>query len=242
MLPEFIFELTAAKKREELVSRVRVLKELVDWIDVPDSPMGVASQFSPVVSCFIKSLEDVRVIAHVRTIDLSRVALTAIARGLGICGVERVVYVRGDIADGSTVVRDLEPEDAVSLVRQLDVGVSPGLTLSLRKDLAEILKRIYLKADFYLVLNLNESTESKLVDVAEISKRLGLKVYPYLVVASEYSYEKLVRVLGRDKILSVDRALELAVKYGHLVDGFLISSPLDFKNGVEFLNKLRSRI
>lgn len=239
---EFLFELTTVRRREELMSRVKTLKEIVDWIDVPDSPMGVASQFSPVVSCYIKSVEDMGVIAHVRTIDLSRVALTALAKSLALCGVERVVYVRGDTVSNSTVVRDLEPEDAVDLVKQLGMGLSPGLTLSLRKELAEILKRVSLKADFYLVLNLGRDTEGKLAEIATISRRLGLKLYPYLVIASEESREKLVRILGRDKVLSASRALELAVEYSYLIDGFLVSSPLDFKSGVEFLNKLRSRV
>lgn len=238
---ELLFEVEPVKKRDELLTRLRVLRELVDWVDVPDSPMGIASQSSPVISCLIRSAEDVRVIAHIRTIDLSRVASISVVRSLSLCGVERVVFVRGDIVQGSSVVKDLNPENAVSLVKEQNICISPGLTLSLRKDLAEISRRMSSNADFYLVLNLSEKNVDKLVEVSEMAKSLNAKIYPYLIVASEGTYDILARVLNREKILSVDKAFDLAISNSHLVDGFLVSSPLNFRGGIDFLKKLRKK-
>jgi len=236
---ELLYELAPVKKREELRARLNVLKEIVDWIDVPDSPMGSTSQFSPLVSCLVKSVEEVRVIAHIRTIDLSRVALTSATKSLELCGVERVVYVRGDVVQNSSVVRDLEPENAVSLVKQLSLNISPGLTISLRKDLTEILKRMGSSADFYLILNLSEKTFEKLERVSRVARSANVKIYPYLIVATENSYGALANLLGRERVLLAEKALEVALNNSHLVDGFLVSSPLDFRGGVNFLNSLR---
>lgn len=239
---ELLYEFAPVKKKEDLLARLKVLKELVDWLDVPDSPMGSASQFSPLVSCIVKLMSEVRVVAHIRTIDLSRVALTSVTKSLALCGIERVVYVRGDVVRNSSIVRDLEPEDAVSMVKQLDLRISPGLTLSLRKNLTEILERMKSKADFYLVLNLSEETSDKLEEISRAAKSLNAKIYPYLIISTESSYKTLVNLLGKEKVLRVEKALEVVANYSSLVDGFLVSSPLDFREGVEFLNKLRKII
>ncbi|MEM1931335.1 MAG: methylenetetrahydrofolate reductase [Sulfolobales archaeon] len=236
---ELLYELTSIKRREELRARLSVLRELVDWVDIPDSPMGSTSQFSPLVSCLVKVMEEVKVIAHVRTIDLSRVALTSAMRSLELCGVERVVYVRGDLVPDSSVVKDVEPEDAVSLVKRLGLSISPGLTLSLRKDLTEILKRMSSGADFYLILNLTEKNTEVLERVSRIARSSNVKIYPYLIVATENNYGALVKLLGREKVFPAEKALEIASSSCHLVDGFLVSSPLDFKGGINFLNALR---
>ncbi|MFN4046117.1 MAG: hypothetical protein ACK4H7_02095, partial [Acidilobaceae archaeon] len=135
---EIAFELGPTGDRAKLEERLKALSDIVDWVDIPDSPMGTSRFFSPIVSCMAKQcFSDVKVIAHVRVIDLSRVALEAIIRGLSLCGIERVVFVRGDIVGGSTIVRDLEPEQALNAARAMG-GPSPGLLLSMRKSLKEI--------------------------------------------------------------------------------------------------------
>ncbi len=237
---ELLYEISPVRSREELLARVRALRELVDWVDVPDSPMGRPSQSSPVVSCLIKSLEGVGVIAHVRTVDLSRIALVSTVRSLAVCGVERLVFVRGDVVRGSSVVKDVEPEEAVNLVRELNLGVSPGLTLSLRKDVAEISGRVRgSRADFYLVLNLSRETADKLEEVSRTVRSANARLYPYLVVAKGEGYEALERLLGEGRVLTEKGALEIAADCAHLVDGFLVSSPLDFEGGLSFLKRLR---
>jgi 5,10-methylenetetrahydrofolate reductase len=236
---ELIYEIEPVYGKEELLNRLGVLKGLVDWVDVPDSPMGRPSQFSPVVSCLIRSLESIDVIAHIRTIDLNSLALRSILKSLALCGVRRVVFVRGDLVPGVTVVKDVEPESAVVMARQCSPNVSPGLTLSLRKEPGAILERMSVRADFYLVLNLNNQTVGKLIDVHREARRLGVKVYPYLVLATETNYDILARSLGSGKLLKKDEALHIASACADLVDGFLISSPLDFKEGLSLLSELR---
>ncbi|MEM3983658.1 MAG: hypothetical protein QW630_03955, partial [Sulfolobales archaeon] len=90
-----------------------------------------------------------------------------------------------------------------------------------------------------LVLNLTEKTSEILERVSRIARSANVKIYPYLIIATENSYEALANLLGREKVLSIEKALEVASSSSHLVDGFLVSSPLDFKGGINFLNTLR---
>ncbi len=238
---EVLFELEPVSSRAKLVDRLRAVVELVDWIDVPDSPMGTSRFPSPIVSCIAKSLfESSRVIAHLRVIDVSRLAMEATLRGLEFCGVERVAFVRGDIVKGSTVVRDVEPEEAVRIARSM-VKVEPGLTLSLRKSLEEIEERLRVGAGFYLILNLNKGSLGKMEAVSEVARRLNVKLYPYVVLLTDANRDRILGVMERWKLHEVGEALELVEASNDIADGILVSSPMDFKGGLEFVRKLRRR-
>ncbi|MEM5873836.1 MAG: hypothetical protein QW065_03505, partial [Acidilobaceae archaeon] len=63
---ELVVELEPVKSREKLEKRIKLLAEVADWIDVPDSPLGTTRFFSPIVSCFIKAVEErIGVISHI---------------------------------------------------------------------------------------------------------------------------------------------------------------------------------
>jgi 5,10-methylenetetrahydrofolate reductase len=238
---EVLFELEPVGSRAKLLGRVRELVDLVDWIDVPDSPMGRSRFPSPIVSCVIKNLfEDTRVIAHLRVIDVSRVALEATLRGLELCNVERVTFVRGDVIEGSSVVRDVEPEEAVRIARS-STKVKPGLTLSLRKSLEEIEGRLRVGAEFYLVLNLNKDSVEKMEATSRVARKLNIKLYPYVVLITDANRDRILGVMERWKLHDFNEALELVEASNDVADGILVSSPMDFKGGLELVRRLRRR-
>ncbi len=238
---EIAFELGPTGDKAKLEERLKTLSDTVDWVDIPDSPMGTSRFSSPIVSCIAKlSLSNVKVIAHVRVIDLSRVALESIIKGLNLCGVERVVFVRGDIVEGSTIVRDVEPEHALNIARAMG-SPSPGLLLSMRKSLEEIKLRLELKADFYLVLNLNNKTVKAYESVVEEARKVKAKLYPYVVLLTENNRGFIEGLLSRDKMHTPEEALKLLESNSSLIDRVLISSPMDFKGGLKFVEKLRRK-
>lgn len=238
---EIAFELGPTGDKAKLEERLKTLSDIVDWVDIPDSPMGTSRFFSPIVSCIAKqSFSDVKVIAHVRVIDLSRVALEAVIKGLSLCGVERVVFVRGDIVEGSTIVRDLEPEQALNTARAMG-GPSPGLLLSMRKSLGEIKSRLDLKADFYLVLNLNSNTVKAYESVVEEAGKVNAKLYPYIVLLTENNRSIMGGLISRDKMHTPEEAVKLLESNSSLIDRVLVSSPMDFKGGLKFVEKLRRK-
>ncbi|MEM0366387.1 MAG: hypothetical protein QXO93_00105 [Acidilobaceae archaeon] len=240
---EILFELEPVKSRDSLRYRVSSIAELVDWIDIPDSPMGTSRFSSPIVSCLVKSIaENTRVIAHLRVIDVSRAALESIVGSLTLCGVERILFIRGDIVKGSTIIRDIEPEDAVGTVRSLKLNIDPGLTLSLRKSIDEIMKRLRVGASFYLLLNLTSNNIDVLEYIVREAKTYNSKIYPYIILMTEKNRDKLLRLLGRDKLCEPQEAIRLADTLKSLSldpDGILLSSPLDFNSGLETLRVLR---
>ena len=237
---ELLFEIEPVSRRDKLVGRVRALEGLVDWLDIPDSPMGRSRFFSPLASCIAKNVSHVKVVAHLRVIDVSRVALESILKGLELCNVERIAFVRGDLVEGSTAVRDVEPEDAVKLAKST-TKLEAGLTISLRKPIEDIEKRLSSGADFYLVLNLNRDTIEKLEAIERVSRKLGVKLYPYVVLLTEANRSKLLGILERWKLHEPEEALKLVEASNDIVDGVLISSPGDFQGGLRFVERLRKR-
>ncbi len=238
---EVLFELGPVDSRAKLVDRLRALVELVDWIDIPDSPMGTSRFPSPIVSCMVKSLfENARVIAHLRVIDVNRVALEAILKGLELCSVERIVFVRGDIVRGSSVIRDVEPEEAIGIAR-FTSRVEPGLTLSLRKSMEEIEERLKVGASFYLVLNLNKGSIEKMEAISRVARKLNIKLYPYVVLLTDANRDRILRMMEREKLHDINEALELIEASNDIADGILVSSPMDFKGGLELVRRLKRR-
>ncbi|MCS7107490.1 MAG: hypothetical protein NZ902_05255 [Acidilobaceae archaeon] len=239
---ELVFEIEPVKSREKLESRLRRLEGIADWIDIPDSPLGTALFSSPLASCMSKGISSLKVLSHIRVIDVNRIALEATLRGLALCGVEGVVFLRGDIVDSVTVIRDVGPEEAVRVTKNLGLPLLAGLTLSLRKSAEEIEARLRAGADIYLVLNLSESTLEKLESAVKLAA--GKMVIPYLVLLSEKNVEKLRPLLGKTPLYSPEGALKLAEAIASLSyppSGLLISSPGDFEAGAKFVEVLRKR-
>lgn len=239
---ELIAELEPVKNRAKLELRVKNLAETADWIDVPDSPLGVTRFFSPMISCFIKAVRpDVRVIAHTRLIDINKLAFESIVKTLDLCSVERIVPLRGDIVPNYTIVDDLGSEEAVSLIRSMGVKLSPGLLLSLAKTINEIDKRLKANADFYLVLNLTIEFLDKLDIIAKSIRMRGGKIYPYIIVANATSKPNSIPIELQSKALTREEALAVVDSLSTRVDGILLSSPGNFSLLLETLRDLRRR-
>ncbi|MEM1927165.1 MAG: hypothetical protein QXS85_00255 [Acidilobaceae archaeon] len=238
---EILVELEPVKSREKLVKRVESLIEVADWVDVPDSPLGVTRFFSPMVSCFVKAARvEVKVIAHVRLLDLNRLAFESIVKTLEVCNVERIVPLTGDIIPGYVTVKDLSSEEAVALVKSIAGKLSPGLLLSLAKTLDEIERRVEAPADFYLVLNLTRENLEKIEAVSSLARRRGKLLYPYVILLGERSATRVPEKL-RARGLSSEEALEVVGALEGLVEGVLLSAPGDFSLLLETARALRRR-
>lgn len=239
---EIAFEIGPTRSLERLKQKIKELEGLVDWVDVPDSPMGTSRFSSPIISCLIKSFSEIPTIAHMRLIDLSRVAAESIMATMTICGVERVALLRGDLVEGSSIIRDVEPETSVELARH--VGLRPGLIISLRKTYEEALRRLSLHAEFYLLTNLSENRIDLLELVAREAGSRGARVYPYVIVSSDKSEGELSKILPEARKYSAEGVKKLVDSLSTLSSpphGLLISSPLAFEEGlkaVKYINRL----
>ncbi|MCX8196507.1 MAG: methylenetetrahydrofolate reductase [Acidilobaceae archaeon] len=239
---ELAFEIEPVKRRETLEQRLRRLEGTVEWIDIPDSPMGTTRFSSPLVGCMAKGVSRLGVISHLRVIDVNRIALEAIVKGLSLCGVEALVFLRGDIVDGSSVILDVAPEEAVRITKSMGAPLLAGLTLSLRKSEEEIAQRVKVGADLYLVLHLSEATLYKLEEAVKAAG--GAKVYPYVVLLTERNERVLRPILSKAPLYPLEGALALAESLESLTHkpaGLLISSPGDFEGGLRLAELLKRR-
>ncbi|MEM4507504.1 MAG: hypothetical protein QXM56_01250 [Acidilobaceae archaeon] len=239
---ELVVELEPVKSREKLEKRIKLLAEVADWIDVPDSPLGTTRFFSPIVSCFIKAVEErIGVISHIRLLDLNKLAFESMINTLSLCEVERVVPLRGDLISGYKVVEELNPEEAVSLIKKSAHKLSPGLLLSLSKPLEEIERRLRVPADFYLVLNFRLEESEKFKAVSERAKTEGKALYPYVIVVKEEGGSRIPKELV-PKALTKERVLEVIEYMSNNADGVLLSSPGDFALLLDVAKELRRRL
>lgn len=209
-----------------------------DWVDIPDSPVGVPRALSLMVAHVLQCSHGLAAIPHVRIIDHNRIAVESIVGSLGIAGFRRIVFLRGDRPEGPTYVNDLSPEKAVELVRARYSGsIEAGLILSMRKPLKEILSRLA-KADFFLVTNA-ESRWERFLEASREAKRLGVKLYPYIVVETPANSE-LLRRAGVRAPWRLGRISQAVEKFWGRADGVVVSVPGDVRGLAEALREARA--
>lgn len=156
-------------------------------IDIPDSPMGVATASSIAVAAYLRGLGAGCVLPHVRVCDVNRLALLSIAKAARAVGAWGLLITYGDRPSlGSCTGSFNSSVEAVELVRE-SMSPSPrlGLVLSLRYPLPKVIARLGAPADFFLVLRLGEGTWGKFVEVAEEASRVGKVLIPYVIVRTE---------------------------------------------------------
>ncbi|MCE4613445.1 MAG: hypothetical protein F7C07_06405 [Desulfurococcales archaeon] len=234
---ELIAELVDARSREELIRKAETLLTVFDAIDIPDSPLGKPSIHSVTASLILSEALGADVIAHIRVIDYNRLAIESLLKTLRMSRIARLVFLRGDPPRGSTALSDYSPEEALLKARKALPGARLGLLLSLRKSLEEILERMRLAPDFMLVLNLSSENIGFLERVAGEAKRVGVKLYPYIIVESEKNRDLLAGI-GQPRVRSGESLEGLVESIEGLVDGVLLSCPLDYEHLVGVASRI----
>ncbi|MEB3773972.1 MAG: hypothetical protein GSR86_03485 [Desulfurococcales archaeon] len=232
---ELIAELDGSRDLRELEEKVNPLKDLYDWIDLPDSPMGSPGPFSILAGCILEERYGVKTIPHLRLADLNMLAVKSIAKTLPLTRIKRLVLLRGDKPRSGSMVEDLTPEEAMAIFRRRNPGIEVGLLLSMRKPWNTILERLEAGPDFILVLN---HTMKPLEDLEKLSREArgrGIKVYPYIIVETRRNKELLKGVRG---VIGDSMVYSYISRIKGLVDGLLISSPGDH----EYLHYIASQI
>ncbi|GAB6148515.1 methylenetetrahydrofolate reductase [Stetteria hydrogenophila] len=233
---ELLVEIEPTRSAERL-SRLASAARLADWVDVPESPMGVPRSLSLLVAHKLQCSYGLAAIPHVRVIDHNLIAVKSIIGSLGVAGFRRIVFLRGDTPEGATYLNDVAPEEAAGMVRERYAGsVEAGLILSMRKPLQEVVKRLA-KADFFLVTNADYNWE-RYVEASREARRLGVKLYPYVIVETPGNQGLLER-LGIRTPWRLGRIREAVEKYWGLASGILLSAPGDPEGLAEAVREAR---
>lgn len=219
-----IAELPPVKNKEILMKRIRAIRELVEEVDVPDSPLGRPSAHAiAVASLALQAGLDP--IMHMRIRDINLLALKSLLGAAKLLGIRRVVPLTGDPPALGTSVDQLKTEDAVRAAKE--EGLVVGAMLSMRRNYAE---RLRIGADFYLVLNLKRPED--------MESLRGVEAYPYLLIRTSRNAELMAR-LGQPTLSldEVNRFLDALHSYG--VKAVVVSAPGDFEAELAALGAFR---
>ncbi len=234
---EIIGEVEPTRSREKLEKWIPPLRGLLDWIDVPESPLGVPRAHSVAVAAYIQERYGIPGIAHVRVSDVNLVAFKSLVGAAVLLGVTRLVALRGDPPSEGGECGHLRPEDAIGLARSHGLGaVEVGVLVSARRAPAEISARLRSRPDFAFILN---STPQSLRSLVPEAQALGVRIYPYLVVETERNRWLTSRMPAYVPRYSLESVPAVASELEGLADGVVLSVPADYTGLAEAARLVR---
>jgi len=241
---ELWIELVPSTRRERILEKVSLVRDLVDAVFIPEAPLGYPRAHSVAVAHVVKELSGLRAFASVRTRDVNANALLSLLGAAVLLDIDGVVVTRGDPPVFGSAVDDIGTEDAVRLARS-DRRVQHlrlGAIVSLAKGYAEISERLLgLSIDFVLVTRLWRP-EQLMHSVFSSARRRGVRVVPYLVVSSESERSIVFEMLkGHQKVFTIEEVEEFIECLRDLVDGVIVTAPRSFIDAVRALARIARR-
>ncbi|MCD6301791.1 MAG: 5,10-methylenetetrahydrofolate reductase [Staphylothermus sp.] len=231
---EYVFELVPFKK-EDIIEIVTNSKDFFDYYTLPEGPGGYPGLSSIAVSTYLKAVYDVESIPHVRLYDINRLALLSIANTVKEFGLRGLLLLRGDRPVEGMIVNDIGSEEALTLLRKKGYSFPIGLLLSLNFSLERILERISVKADFYYVLNYSDSKCDVLREISRSARSNNSRLYVFILLGVGKNI-KLFKKLHQPFVYP-EELKETLLKLKEIVDGIILSSPLEPLNGINILIK-----
>ncbi len=226
---DYLFELVP-RRRSDVDRIVEVGGGFFKYYSIPEGPAGYPGLFSLATAIYLKLKYNAGAIPHIRLYDINRLALLSIANAVREYGIDGLVLLRGDRPWKGLIVEDIGSEEALRLLRDKGYGFMKGLIISLNYSLEDIMDRIGLGADIYLVINYSDDKYDKLYRASRRARELGSRTYLFILLGVGRN-RKLFMKLGQpyvepDDLGDVIRYLE------SIVDGFVLSSPLEPVEGI----------
>ncbi len=220
----------------------RVSHGLVDCFDVPESPLGYPG-INSVASCvYLKTRYGICCFAHVRLYDVNTIALHSLAKAAETFGIDGLVLTMGDRPKIGSTVNELNTISAINSLRERNHNIRIGALLSLRYTLNDIINRLRISADFFLVLRLSLETLDKYRKVYKIAKDLGKELYPYLIIATDSNRKILSKI--NQPYIEINEVEEFLNEIKYYVDGIILSVPLErekLRNILEIIHGVLSQ-
>jgi 5,10-methylenetetrahydrofolate reductase len=238
---EIVAEVEPTRSREKLEKWIPPLRGVVDWIDIPESPLGVARAHSVAVAHYIEANYGIPSIAHLRTMDLNMTGLKSLVGAAVLLGLRRLVLLRGDPpSEGDYCSSGVEPEEGVEEARRHALGrVEIGLLVSARRSDEEIKRRLSAGPDFAMILN---ASRERLADIARLAARLDVRVYAYLLVETRRNKWITARLPSHTPRYTPEEAVAEAHRISSLVDGLVLSVPGDYEGMALVAERLKSTL
>ena len=218
-------ELEPTTRREKLERRLEKIKAYkVDALDIPDAPLGTPKASAPLMACYIQTVHKIKVVPHIRLLDINANALLNIVGGLLLCGIDSLVILQGDRPKYGNPVGELNTDDALQIIRsKYSDRVNVGCLVSLRKDVSNIVKRVEKDYDFFLLMRAVGENLEKIKMMRRI--RNDAKLIAYVIVCEGEDCKRLKSMLEGQPIVNVEHIGEHLNSLVEHVDGILVSSP-----------------
>lgn len=215
------------------------IMELVDAVDIPESPLGVPHPNSIAVAAFVKARYGMRVYAHMRVKDLNEVALLSHAYAVKTLGIDGLVLIHGE--GRGNRCNSLTTEEAVTVIRSTKglENLRIGAILSLKYSPEEIMKRVTREFDFFLIIRFPAKVNEELHSLLKGIKGLGKKVYTYIIVRTDVNKE-IVEGLNQPFVMKANLKTFIN-EIEDVVDGVILSVPKDGEGLRKILKELKKR-
>jgi len=214
----------------------------VDCFDIPDLPMGLPSIDSISLSIYIKTVYSKCVFAHTRLYDINTLMLLSKGYTVKAFNIDVLVVTRGDKPRVGGIVQELTTEKAIEALRKHLPSLRIGAIISLRYSIEDILERLNIGADLFLVLRFHLSMLDKYIEVSRKAREKNIELYPYILVETDVN-RGLMKGLGQPTIgiNELEEVVSITRKY---VDGYIVSCPMDgagLVKALKILNNIRNQ-
>lgn len=220
--------------RRILDQYIELTSNYVDCFDVPESPLGIPCVNSIATCVYLKTRYNVCCIAHIRLHDINGVALHSLAMAAETFDIEGLVLTIGDKPRIGFSVGQYDTVSAINSLKKSRYRIKIGAIISLRYDVEDIVDRLKIDADFFLVLRLGVATLDKYIKIYKAANKVGKRLYPYIIVATNRNRELLAKIdQPYFEASDIEEFIKEIRKYS---DGLIISIP---KGGNEVQEILR---
>ena len=231
---EVIVELPSFSKKgvDKLAPR---LKDLGFSVFVPENPAGIPALLAASVGVYLRTKFELGVYVSTRLVDVNLLHAYSTVLTAKEFGFRGVTLLRGDKpAFGETL--EANSEEALTFIKERVKGVDLGLIVSMRFSTDNIQARLLKNPDYVMVIHFGLGNMDKMVEVSKVARERGVRVYPFVLLALEKS-RGLFEQLGQP-FIDPDQLRGVCESLKKVVDGVVVSSPLDLDTAVERVARL----
>ncbi|MEM2941006.1 MAG: methylenetetrahydrofolate reductase [Thermoproteota archaeon] len=242
-------EVTPPRKGvEKVFNTVLRAKDLVDAINVTDTPFGQPRIPGFVFAIMIKEKLGVEPIVHYKTVNMN---LTGLKSGLYACaaaGVRRFLFMKGDNPAEGSLISDVSPENLSEWARK-ELGVEVGLAMGWPISAEKIALRLSAKPDYVftqIFLTVKDAERfHEMFDEAVEKTGWRPPVYCTHLVRCEENLDTLkevARLMGFEAPsfkLGIDANVSFLRELEGFFNGFMISSPGGYEHAIKLAEALR---
>ncbi|MEM1628373.1 MAG: hypothetical protein QXP02_03725 [Desulfurococcaceae archaeon] len=231
---EYILELPPVSRK--FIDKIAPLaKNVFNAVFIPSGPAGIPLLDACATSIYISTVYGLKSIFSIRLKDVNLNHVIEKVKTAMEFGINGVLLTKGDPPRYGSSYDDLSSEYVLKYLREINVDMKLGLIISLRYPLGSILKRISEKPDFVFIIHHVDNDLDKLM---ELRKHIAgeIKIYDFILLGVDKNIE-LFKELGQ-KYVEPMKLGDHIEKLNNIVDGVIISSPLEVKKAIEIVSKL----